>query len=100
MPTFDQVKELLDNCSSERTTVNGINGRLFTGSNGNSIFLPAAGVRWDSDLNNAGYNGLYWSSTLYESSPSSAYGLYFDSGRADWGYGGYRFWGRSVRPVR
>jgi hypothetical protein len=38
--------ETRENCSSEWTTLNGVNVRIFTGSNGGSIFLPAAGRRW------------------------------------------------------
>ena len=100
MPTWDQVKELLGNCTSEWTTLNGVNGRKFTGPNGNSIFLPAAGYSWDDGLGNAGSYGGYWSSSLNESSPSHAYCLHFDSGGASWSYLLYRYGGRSVRPVR
>ena len=100
MPTLDQVKELRDNCSSELTTVNGVKGRKFTSKiNGNSIFLPAAGYRLDSDLGNAGSYGCYWSSTLDESNPGIAYDLYFGSGNAFWGRNDRRY-GQSVRPVR
>ena len=43
MPSLEQMNELLDNCSSEWTTLNGINGYKFTATNGGSVFLPAAG---------------------------------------------------------
>ena len=49
MPTQDEMQELLDNCTQVWTTQNGVNGRLFTGPNGNSIFLPAAGGRDGSE---------------------------------------------------
>lgn len=42
MPTDDQWGELLRKTTNQWTTRNGVNGRLFTASNGNSIFLPAA----------------------------------------------------------
>ena len=45
MPTKEEWQELLDNTTVTWTQQNGVNGRLFTGSNGNSLFLPAAG-RW------------------------------------------------------
>ena len=98
MPTNDQIKELLDNTTHTWTTQNGVNGRLFTGPNGNSIFLPAAGYRWDEYLYNAGSYGYYWSSTQYPSNSYGAYDLSFDSGSADWD-GSYRHFGFSVRPV-
>ena len=101
MPSLTQIKELLNNCSSIWTTQNGVNGRRFTGPNGGSIFLPAAGYRWSSDLNSAGTNGDYWSSSLYESYPGNACNLYFHSGYAGWSnYYYYRNGGQSVRPVR
>ena len=101
MPTRDQVRELFENCTHEWTTVNGINGRRFTSKiNGNSIFLPAAGNRWDSDLGGAGSGGYYWSSALGESYPLYACLLSFVSSYAYWYGSGYRLYGRSVRPVR
>ena len=99
MPTLDDIKELLDNCTSEWTTLNGVNGRKFTSKiNGNSIFLPAAGLRWRGDLYYAGEDGYYWSSTQYPDLSGGAYYLDFYSGTADWGYGS-RLNGQSVRPV-
>ena len=62
-------------------------------------FLPAAGNRWDGELNNAGSNGNYWSSTLNESNPNNAYNLNFNSGNANWNNNN-RNNGQSVRPVR
>ena len=43
MPTLDEQKELLNKCTWNWTTQNGVNGYKGTGPNGNSIFLPAAG---------------------------------------------------------
>lgn len=99
MPSLTQIEELLDNCTSTWTTQNGVNGRKFTGPNGGAIFLPAAGNRWDSDLDCAGSDGYYWSSALDESRPDGACGLDFGSGNASWNYGD-RSIGHSVRPVR
>src|SRR5574344_977173 len=45
MPTMDDFIELLDNTTNEWTQVNGVDGYKFTGSNGNSIFIPASGRR-------------------------------------------------------
>jgi hypothetical protein len=99
MPTYDQIKELEDNCTYLWTTENGVKGGKFTSkNNGASIFLPAAGYRNDSNLYIAGSCGYYWSSAQSPSDSDIAYCLYFYSGRArtnycDCGYG------RSVRPV-
>ena len=99
MPTLDDIKELLDNCTSEWTKLNGVNGMKFTSKkNGNSIFLPAAGSRWNGGLY-AGKRGCYWSSTQYPAHLYSAYSMDFDSGSANWSYNDYRSGGQSVRPV-
>ena len=100
MPSLTQINELLNNCTSTWTTQNGVNGRKFTGPNGGTIFLPAAGSRWFSDLSSAGSYGYYWSSALYESNPYCAYLLVFYSDNAHWNYKYDRFNGHSVRPVR
>ena len=64
MPTYADVNELKNNCTSEWTTFNGVYGRKYTSKvNGNSIFLPAAGYRWEGNLFNTGKYGDYWTST-------------------------------------
>lgn len=101
MPSLTQIQELLNNTSSTWTTENGVYGRKFTGSNGGSIFLPAAGERLRSDLCLDGSDGEYWSSSLYESHPYRACILRFYSLSAGSGDGNnYRYRGQSVRPVR
>ena len=98
MPTYDELNELKNNCTVTWTTQNGVNGRLFTGPNGNSIFLPAAGDRGDSDLYGAGSLGGCWSSSLYTGYTGSAWNLDFNSG--DYGmYSDYRCYGLAVRAV-
>ena len=101
MPSSDQIKELCNSSytTSEWTQLNGVNGRKVTSkSNGNSIFLPAAGSCDAYGLGRAGSNGIYWSSSLYPYDCSYACNLFFSSG--DWGlYRNYRYYGQSVRPV-
>jgi len=99
MPTKEQINELDDNCKYEWTTLNGVKGGKFTGPNGNSIFLPAAGYRWNGGLDDAGSFGGFWSSTQDSSHSDFAYGLYFGSGYAYWGILERRSHGLSVRPV-
>ena len=75
MPTRAEQDELRNNCTWTWTTQNGVNGYKVTSkSNGNSIFLPAAGYRDDSSLNNAGSTGYYWSSSLYTDNPNARVG--------------------------
>lgn len=69
MPTKEELKELVNKCTWEWTTQNGVNGYKVIGENGNNIFFPAAG-RYDSTsledvtpLEHVGIQGFYWSST-------------------------------------
>ena len=74
-------------------------GRKFTSkSNGNAVFLPAAGYRYGSRLRNQSTDGYYWSSSLSESGQDFALYLSFDSG-SQGTYGEDRYYGYSVRPV-
>ncbi len=98
MPTHDEMVELMNNCTWEWTTQNGVSGRKFTGPNGNSIFLPAAGYYNDGSLNVAGSYGHYWSSSLYTDYPGGAYSLNFYSGGVNMDIYN-RYYGHSVRPV-
>ena len=100
MPTKEEWQELYNNTTVTWTTQNGVNGRLFTASNGNSLFLPAAGCRSSSYLYDAGSNGYYWSSSLYTGSPNYAWYFAFYSDYYDMYYFYYRYIGQGVRPVR
>lgn len=62
MPTDEQIRELMDDCTREFTTRNGVSGYLITGRNGNSIFLPAAGYMSGDEKLYSNYEGRYWSS--------------------------------------
>ena len=101
MPSIEQCKELYSSSytTTTWTTFNGKYGRKITSkSNGNSIFLPAAGYRFDTSLSNAG-SGYCWSRSL-DTTSYSAYFLLFDSSHIGAGYFKYRYYGLSVRPVR
>lgn len=96
MPTYDELKELKTECTWTWTTHNGVKGYKVTSKvNGNSIFLPAAGYRYDCSLEDAGTYGYYWSSSLRTGSYARC--LFFGSSFVDWNI--YRYDGRSVRPV-
>ena len=97
MPTNAEWIELLAQCTWTWTTLNGVKGyNVISKSNGNSIFLPVAGYRYENSLYNVGSIGYYWSSSLYIR--SLAWGVYFFSenmGKDDL----VRSDGLSVRPV-
>ena len=98
MPTYNELNELKTQCTWTWTTQNGVSGRLVTGPNGNSIFLPAAGYRYGTSLDGAGSGGYDWSSSLFTDYPREACYVRFNSG-GPIGGSGYRFYGQSVRPV-
>lgn len=65
-----------------------------------AVFLPAAGGRGGTSVNNVGYYGLYWSSTSHESEASHAYRVDCSSGNLNPQYNDYMVWGGSVRLAR
>lgn len=97
MPTGNEIYELKTQCSWVLTTSGGMNGYQFTGPNGNSIFIPIAGVH----VNTAVYADAigYWSSRPGSSYYSNgAIVLDFSYGNDLWNYN--RFCGLPVRAVR
>ena len=100
MPTKAEMLELLNNCTWTWTSQSGVTGYKVTGSNGNSIFLPAAGDCDGSSRYYVGEYGYYWSSTpsANESYTHGAYSLYFGSGDHSV-YWYNRNYGLTVRPV-
>ena len=99
MPSLDQLQELIERCTWQWVEKNGVFGRLVTGPNGNTLFLPAADYRGDNSLNNVQSIGAYWSRTLDSGSPS---GLYFRNfeWKSVYLFSHIRSQGFSVRPVR
>ena len=93
MPTEAQWMELYQNTSNTWTTQNGVDGKLFVGSNGRNIFLPAAGYCMDSGPNHicVGTELFYWSSSLRI---DGSFQARYNGGSYD------RCYGFSVRPVR
>ncbi|MBR6032931.1 MAG: hypothetical protein IKP36_13405 [Bacteroidaceae bacterium] len=101
-PSIDQVIELIDNTTSTYTSEKGVNGMKFTSkSNGQSIFLPAAGQNLGNDFLRKNDLGIYWTRSLYTNEVIKAYNLNFGSNGGMFSY--YWDWrnhGNSVRPVR
>ena len=97
MPTKEQLQELIDETTSIWTTQNGVSGRLFTSkTNGNSIFVPAAGYGNNGSTHSVGSIGCLWSSSLSENNTKHAWYLCFDDDDVDL-YTDYRCDGCSVR---
>ncbi len=98
MPSRKQGEELIDNCTSEWTTVNGVFGRLFIGASHEAIFLPAAGWKDEAGITFEERAGCYWLSKPADSDMRFAYSIYSTSVRATTP-DDYCYHGCSVRPV-
>ncbi len=100
IPTVSEWDEMVDNCSQKAARLNGVKGIRYTGPNGNSIFLPFAGYRWEGDLFYNGEYGLYWSNQLNKNEPNIALFYRLNWVPNDKGDNYCRSNGRSIRPVR
>ncbi len=99
MPSYDQQTELRTKCTWTWKTKSGKNGYEVVGPNGSSLFFPTAGRRSGTSLDLAGSDGYYWSRTLGTVSPNDGWYLNFGSSGIIT-ISSYRYYGRSVRPVR
>ena len=114
MPTSAEIEALLALNKVWVSNYNntGISGYKFNG-NGNTLFLPAAGFRKGTTINNAGSQVCVWSSSLsmgvdytgsegHADQPYQAYNLYclyYYSGIESYRSASDRSYGLSVRPV-
>ena len=80
MPTIDEFEELFTECKKEwvEDTQNHVAGYKFTGPNGNSIFLPAAGTRTQGNVSGEGLNGYYLSGSINATDNRFAMAYSFD----------------------
>ena len=65
LPTRKEFEELENRCTWTWMSEHNVNGFKVTGPNGNSIFLPAAGMRLGLSCEFVGNIGRYWSSSPY-----------------------------------
>lgn len=77
MPTIAEFEELFALCTREWTEVEGVAGYKFTGPNGNSIFMPAAGSRTQAAVTGAGAEGYYLSGSINVSDNQFAMSYHF-----------------------
>ena len=96
IPSRTEWEELKEYCDWVWVDINGSKGgyNVTSKSNGNSIFLPAAGFKSGAFCLAFGTDGHYWSSTLNNSTPSCAWEMSFSKLSS-----GNRFQGNSIRPV-
>lgn len=98
MPTDEDFKELKENCSCEKTTVNGVSGYRYTGWNGNSIFLPDGQIKNGTNLTSDLFKCAYWTSfcmyySISTAQQASAFAPNGNLSKID------RAYGSAIRPV-
>lgn len=99
MPTGSEWYELLTGCQWEWTTYEGTNGyRVYNVENGNSIFLPAAGLRVGLNVNGVEESGRYWCPSI-EDRPYFPLNVILGPDGAGLSTGIRREYGFSIRPV-
>ena len=96
-PTKAEFGEVIRECEYSIETVNGVAGHKFVGPNGNSIFLPSAGYKYDTKLARDGEYTSYWSSTRGSKYGYGTVNRNIDNIEIT---GSERYYGSPVRPVR
>lgn len=103
IPSIEEIEELVNNCSLEVISPNGIKKVKVTGPNGHSIILPLSGYEWDDLIPNEklfgqNENGLYLSSSI--SNPNGVIMLAVSAdGTYDLGTISSRAAGNAIRPL-
>ena len=103
MPTYEDWVELKENCTWKWTYISDVRVQKVTGSNGNYIYLPAAGYKdtlEDVNTIGAGNYGYYWSSNLLVGNPVVARGLRWYNSKEVTMSNFNRYLGLPVRPVK
>jgi len=100
MPTRAEMEELIEKCTWQWSTRDGVNGYTVTGPNGNDIFLPAAGIVDGQTPDNTDTYGGYWTSTINSAGTSMAGIMYFYGETLHSLQWSNRYLGRSIRPVK
>lgn len=93
MPTLNEFQELVECCTFSEENINGVPGYKVTGTNGNSIFLPAAGYHDGKSEKKRNQAGYYWSST------NEKFFMPADQSITSYGGVGSKVFGHSIRPV-
>ena len=102
MPTQKEVQELIEKCTVESIRHKDVEGRMITGPNGNSIFLPITAVY---QVNSFHKNrcGEYWTGTYNtgeDADGAYAYALTFNQYSSDiYDSPLLRYKGGCIRPV-
>jgi hypothetical protein len=101
VPTPEELIELTEQTTTTWETLSGVNGRRFTGINGNSIFIPAAGYKEGTPTSKAGSFLGVWGSRVIENEYDGTSRASLLSSKDFFcsvdSY--YRYYGYPIRPV-
>ena len=104
MPTRLELIDLADNSTIVYTTYNNVNGMRFIGPNGNCIFIPFAGARYEGGKCKRGEACYLWSSVTKDNYYSTTYNFYYhyESYYLWWEevWSCAPYWGMSIRAVK
>ena len=114
IPTKEQCEELINYTNNywvnnydpdkvihnlkDDSGIKGLNGRVFEETNGNQLFIPAAGFHYGSDIYYVVSNCHLWSSSLDLDNPNLSWHWFFNSDNAGM-RNIYRYNGCPIRPV-
>lgn len=98
MPRREDFLELLENCKWKWKKIKGVFGYKVKSKNGNWLFIPLSGLRYDDVLDYCD-EAFYWTSSLYTKDSKAANILYFNSKIKNI-MAHYRSSGCPIRPVR
>ena len=99
IPTLNEWIELQQKCKWEWIENDAFCGYNITGSNGNSIFLPALGKQIGNNLVSENTKGYYWTSNKRLEYDYACY-IYFDKDIVDYDAEPYSNVMRFIRPVK
>ena len=100
IPTMEQYEELKKHCSISFITNNDAQGCLFTSNlNGNSVFFPAGGYKYEAQIEHFQNRGFYLSRECYSYSLYYGVEICVDNNKILWTSLGSRYSGASIRPV-
>ena len=93
------MRELVNGCTYEMITIDGMRGCLFTSkTNGATIFFPVSGDRSQDEVKAFNQMGFYWTSTVDREETKNAMILFLTD--IPMVNSALRFGGRPIRPVQ
>ncbi len=98
MPTRAEFNDLFNYCNPEQYVLNGVQGWKFTARNGNTIFLPATGVRNGEEISGTD-KGAYWTGNAYSTHDNYAVAASLSADAAQFETAP-RYSGLALRPVK